>query len=176
VEGTLNTEQPDNQATELLNNQVPSNGAIQPSPEAEEHTSLTALFQKLTPKNRLFIMLIGEGRKTLQAYREAGYEGKDHAAYELRSYLGDVLEKYLAARGFDKATLMSEMSRLVALPISESVKEVDVKTKLKILSEFNKMIPKNEEKKDAKKITAIQINVGAPRTVTPPPGTTTIDV
>jgi hypothetical protein len=108
-------------------------------------------------------MLIGEGKRTLDAYRQAGYEGKDHAAYELRSYLGDVLEKYLAARGFDKPRLMSEMATLLDIPLDPSVKTMDVKTRMKLLSEFNKMLGRREGKSESKKFTAIQINVNPPK-------------
>ena len=45
------------------------------------------ILETLNPKQRLFLSLIMEGNKTVEAYNKAGYRGDEHAAYTLKTRL-----------------------------------------------------------------------------------------
>lgn len=97
--------------------------------------------RELTAKNRLFLQLLTEGKSTLQAYKEAGYKGNDHAAYQLRSDLKEELIKVLEGQGVDRAGLMLSLRNLISLPsIEEQIGRVQAKTKLQALGLLFKMV------------------------------------
>lgn len=129
---------------------------------ASESTSTPGNDRQLTPKNRLFLQLICDGKSTVDAYKQAGYKGDDHAAYEMRSYLGKELERVLAARGLDRANLMSALKELIDLPINDVQKSmgVSVKQRLAILKEWAKILP-NDTRDDRPKITPFILNLNA---------------
>ena len=111
--------------------------------------------RELTPKNRLFLQLLSEGKSTLEAYELAGYKGERHAAYQLRSDLKEELIKTLEGQGIDRAGLMFGVKQLLELPLRET--EISVKTKIDLLKLLAKVVPQPVET-DKPKITAFVVN------------------
>lgn len=117
-------------------------------------------FEDLTPQNRLFISLLLEGKKTVEAYRLAGYEGENTSAYQLKSRLNSEIAEMAEARGMSEADFLIEMGNLNELPVvdkdGDDVVSVTMDEKLRLLSLHQKVIAL--KKNPTKKITAIQIN------------------
>lgn len=118
--------------------------------------------RELTAKNRLFLSLLAEGKKTLEAYKLAGYKGNDHAAYQLRSDLKEELIKTLQGQGIDRAGLMLDVRKLIALPSNAEVSGIiDAKIKLSALNLLFKMVEsQTPSKEDKPRITAFIVNNG----------------
>jgi hypothetical protein len=116
----------------------------------------------LTPKNRLFLQLLSEGKKTLEAYKQAGYKGNDHAAYQLRSDLKEELVKVLEGQGVDRAGLMQGLKTLIDLPTKEEQEgTIPVKFKLHALNLLFKMVEASKPVSNERpKITAFIVNNG----------------
>ena len=116
--------------------------------------------KQLTPKNRLFLMLLSEGKSTIEAYRAAGYKGEDHAAYELRSYLKEELLKILEGKGISREGLLMEYARMKDLPLNQDT--INVREKMDILAKMSKLLPSADA--DSKpKITAFIIKPAEPK-------------
>jgi len=97
--------------------------------------------RELTAKNRLFLQLLTQGNSTLTAYREAGYKGSDHSAYQLRSDLKEELIKVLEGQGIDRAGLMLTLKNLIDRPTIEEVNgTILLKHKLTALNLLAKMV------------------------------------
>jgi len=73
----------------------------------------------LTRKARVFLELLCSGKKTVEAYRLAGYEGEDSAAYHLRSILRTQLMAMLKARGLSHEGIILELKHLAEAPSLE---------------------------------------------------------
>jgi hypothetical protein len=116
--------------------------------------------REITPKNRLFLSLLTSGKSTLEAYKEAGYKGNDHAAYQLRSDLKEELIKVLEGQGIDRAGLMLSLKQLIDQPTLEEVNgKVLLKHKLAALNLLFKMVEsQTPDKTDRPKITAFIVN------------------
>jgi hypothetical protein len=113
--------------------------------------------ERLTPKQQRFLELLAEGKKTIEAYYEAGYKGEIHAAYQLRSRLKEEMLTILEGQGFSKEGLVQELKKLAELPLMQAT--INVKEKLDILKTLTKLLP--QDRKDEKpRITAIVINTG----------------
>lgn len=110
---------------------------------------------KLTPKNRVFLEQLSQGKSTLEAYKLAGYQGEDHAAYELKSKLYKEFESYLLAKGLSKADMMLAVKDLIDLPIiNRNYKSL--KDHMKLIGMWMKMLPEQGSSKP--NITAFVIN------------------
>ena len=127
--------------------------SLTPSLKVNDTPSDQVKLDDLTPKNRLFLEYLGAGKPTVEAYKLAGYTGKDHSAYELRSYLGKYLEAYLAAKGLDRSRLISAFSELLDIPILKP-DFITVDMRLKLLKEASKFLPKADQA-DKPKITEV---------------------
>lgn len=128
---------------------------------ASEPSKALELKRELTPKNRVFLQLLSEGVKTLEAYKQAGYKGNDHAAYQLRSDLKEELIKVLEGQGIDRAGLMQSLAELISLPINDVQKSmgVSVKQRLSMLQLLFKMTEATKPThEDRPKITAFIVN------------------
>lgn len=114
----------------------------------------------LNPKQRVFLTLLLEGKKVVEAYKGAGYEGEPTAAYMLKSRLDRELVQLAEARGCSKGDLMNEIAGLNHLPVvgkdGEPVTGISMTHKLKVLALQQKVLEMN--KAQAPKVTAIQIN------------------
>lgn len=113
------------------------------------------LEDKLTPKNRVFLELLSQGKSTLEAYKLAGYVGEDHAAYELKSKLSKDFEAYLTAKGMSRADLMLAVKELIDLPVL-NLGYKTLKDQMKLLTMWLKMLPQESTNKPS--ITAFVIN------------------
>lgn len=98
--------------------------------------------RQLTTKNKSFLQHLANGRPTLEAYKLAGYNGEPHAAYELRYQLKAHLATLLEQGGFSRETVAIEVNKLMALPLSEEIKNVNFKQKLDLLRFMDKALPK----------------------------------
>lgn len=114
-----------------------------------------SLETKLTPKNRVFLELLSQGKSTLEAYRLAGYQGEDHAAYELKSKLSKDFEAYLTAKGLSRGDLMLAVKELIDLPVINPGYKT-MKDQMKLLTMWLKMLPVESNSKPS--ITAFVIN------------------
>lgn len=110
---------------------------------------------KLTSKNRCFLEFLSQGKNTLEAYKLAGYQGDDHAAYELKSKLSKDFEAYLTAKGLSRADLMLAVKKLIDLPIVNDEHKT-MKDQMKLLTMWLKMLPTESNNKPS--ITAFVIN------------------
>lgn len=119
----------------------------------ESHADLLA---NLTPRNRLFLWGVLEGKKVADAYREAGYEGDTHAAYVLKARLDKELAALAASRGVSHGDLLVEISKLNAIPLQVPVDGVSVNQKLRILALQDKVLERMKPEKPS--ITFLQIN------------------
>lgn len=113
------------------------------------------LSSKLTPKNRVFLDLLSQGKSTLEAYKLAGYQGEDHAAYELKSKLSKDFEAYLTAKGLSRGDLMLAVKGLIDLPVANRNYK-SLKDHMKLLGMWMKMLP--QESTNKPNITAFVIN------------------
>jgi hypothetical protein len=102
----------------------------------------------LTVKNRLFLEHLADGKAVIEAYRQAGYKGSYHAAYELKSQLKGELVKVLEAKGFSREGLAGEILKLNQLPLADVYKQgINLNQKLSILKLLNSALPKQAESK-----------------------------
>ena len=115
---------------------------------------------KLTTRARLFLELLSQGKDILLAYREAGYKGSSHAAYELKSSLKLDYAQLLNSKGFDIESLSQQILSLSQLPLSEIYKQgVNLDQKLKILQLHAKVLKDfRPERDDKKQITAFIVS------------------
>lgn len=113
------------------------------------------LESKLTPKNRVFLELLSQGKSTLEAYKLAGYQGEDHAAYELKSKLSKDFEAYLTAKGMSRGDLMLAVKELIDTPLHPLAGK-GIKDQIKLLTLWLKMLPNEQTNRPA--ITAFVIN------------------
>ena len=113
----------------------------------------------LNAKQRTFLALLVEGKKVVEAYRAAGYEGEAPAAYMLKSRLEKSLEDLAKARGCSKASLMTEIAQLNDLPVVDKagnpVTGISMAHKLKLLELQKKTL--DAEKPALPKVTAFNV-------------------
>lgn len=109
---------------------------------------LTSSNNGLTVKNRLFLEHLANGSAVVEAYKQAGYKGSYHAAYELKSQLKGELVKVLEAKGFSREGLASEILKLNQLPLADVYKQgINLNQKLSILKLLNSALPKEDTSK-----------------------------
>ena len=118
---------------------------------------------KLTTRARLFLELLSQGKDILVAYREAGYKGSSHAAYELKSSLRQDYAELLNAKGFGLESVSQQILELSKLPLRDIYKQgVNLQEKLKILTLHAKVLKDFQPEKDTKKaITAFIVTKSA---------------
>lgn len=110
--------------------------------------SLTTSNNGLTVKNRLFLEHLSNGLAVVEAYRQAGYKGSYHAAYELKSQLKGELVKILESKGFSREGLAAEVLKLNQIPLADVYKQgINLNQKLAILKLLNSALPKESEQK-----------------------------
>jgi hypothetical protein len=107
----------------------------------------------------------------LEAYRLAGYQGDDHAAYQLRSDLKMQLAQLLEEGGFSREQLGAEINRLNALPLDPSIKNVNFKQKLDLLRLMEKATAKTIPNGSKPAITPFIVAINKPEQVVLPPET-----
>lgn len=114
----------------------------------------------LTPKARVFIQLICDGLPVPDAYRKAGYDGKNnHAAYALKALLSKHLREALEARGFSMEGIATEILQLTKIPLIPR-EAVTLDEKIKILRLFASVMPRQERAATSPHVTAFIINRG----------------
>lgn len=132
------------------------------------------ILEALNPKQRLFLSLVLEGKKTPEAYKLAGYEGDDHAAYTLKTRLNKALSALAEARGMTRADLMVQVQNMMELPLirvdsggrAQPVDGITVDQWIKMAHLKEKILP---DRKERPNITAIQINLGEDKPKGPGP-------
>lgn len=120
----------------------------------------------LTAKNKSFLQHLAAGRPTIEAYKLAGYQGDNHAAYQLRSDLKQHLQVLLEQGGFSREQLGLEIKRLNELPLDPTIQNVNFKQKLDVLRLMEKAIPKEIGNGSKPVITPFIIAINKPETVT----------
>lgn len=126
----------------------------------------------LTSKNKLFLDYLTDGYSVVDAYKKAGYNGTNHAAYELKSYLSQELGPMLEAKGFTLEGLASDIEKLNRIPLHESAMNgVTLNQKINILRLKASCIPKQAAPGTNTSFTTINFNALAPKAKEP-----TIDV
>ena len=126
--------------------------------------------EELTPKQRLFITLLIEGKKPQDAYVKAGYEGDpSHAAYVLKSRLDKQITLMAMARGTTKADLITQMQQLHELPVVDGegapVKGISIQHKLRLIDLQNRILSGLQD--SGSDILGIQINFATEAPVKP---------
>ena len=128
----------------------------------ENKAPATLALGQLTARNRKFIAFLFQGLSSVDAYKAAGYKGKDHAAYVLRCEMRPYLEQYCEANGLDKAGLMVDLAKLGSLPVVDAsgqpLKNVTLAQKLKLMKLHKELA--DSSKHGATSITAIVIGRG----------------
>ena len=77
----------------------------------------STILETINPGNLKFLMLLLDGKSTTEAYKAAGYDGSDHAAYVMRSRLNKQLAALADSRGLDMAGLKQELLKVKNLPL-----------------------------------------------------------
>ena len=124
-----------------------------------------AILEALNPKQRLFLSLIMEGNKTVEAYNKAGYKGDEHAAYTLKTRLNKALHALAEARGMTRADLMVQVQHIMELPLirvdsqgkAQAAEGITVDQWIKLAHLKEKIVPDSKVRPN---ITAVQINFG----------------
>lgn len=132
--------------------EAPQNAQESVSSPVKQESGQVALLEHLTPKNRLFLHLLLEGKGTIEAYEAAGYSSTDpHAAYVLKSRLNKELEAMATARGCSRAHLMTEISKLNDLPVVSQIgvplTGLTANQKLKLLTLEEKVLESQKAEK-----------------------------
>lgn len=145
---------------------------IDPAPTALDKRPAKAAdpLEELTPKQRLFITLLIEGKKPQDAYVKAGYEGDpSHAAYVLKSRLDKQITLMAMARGTTKADLITQMQALHELPVVDNegkpVTGISMQHKLRLIAMQNTILSGLQD--SGSDILGIQINFGTETPVKP---------
>lgn len=159
---------------------ISETGAVSPQKEIEAAAPIgdsRSILEALNPKQRLFLSLIMEGNKTVEAYVKAGYKGDEHAAYTLKTRLNKALHALAEARGMTRADLMVQVQHIMELPLirvdsqghSQPADGITVDQWIKLAHLKEKIVP---DAKPRPSITAVQINFGDDKkaeVVVPPP-------
>ena len=135
-------------------------------PQLPEARSKHDILRDLTPKNRLFLMLLMEGCKIPEAHRKAGYDGSEAAAYMLKHELKEEYEALLEVEGVSRSGLMAQVKRLNELDLDDS--KISVKEKINLLKLLERMLPKEERSVEKPKITPIIINISDKKEISSP--------
>lgn len=133
-----------------------------------------------TPKQRLFVHLILQGKSTVEAHRLAGYKGSPHAAYELRSKLRAEIAAEAAARGVSADGVSADIAAMDELPVDVPEKGLSVDQKLKLIGLKHKVLSDRKEAgRDLaefvigkRPVEVVDAEVVAPETGVPPPKAT----
>ena len=134
------------------------NNLINPEPN---NSKVLNVLEELEPRQKLFLMLLLEGKKVVEAYQEAGYDGKEKAsAYQLKSRLNKQLEQLAIAKNMSKGDLLTQVSNLYELPVvdkqGQAITGITIQTKLRLLSLHNRILDNMTTSRP--NITAITIN------------------
>lgn len=128
---------------------------------------------ELTPKQRLFLMLLVEGVAPQDAYVKAGYDGDPkHASYQLKSRLDKQLTLMAVAHGMAKSDLILGMKKLNELPVvdKEGLPQSGISMQHKLrLMEMQLRVLDSIAERAPSEIMGIQINFGAENEDKPSP-------
>jgi hypothetical protein len=138
----------------------PETKALEPA--AGEASKKAVILKDLSRKSLVFLELLVAGYDTLKAYEMAGFKGKDHAAYQLKSDLRHHLTQLLEAHGVSRNDIKMEVLKLLKLPLSSSAAVVTFDEKLKLLKFMDKL---TESEPQTKTFTPFDINVSGNVTI-----------
>lgn len=127
----------------------------------KDNQLITAIDNKLNKRQWSFLQYIASGLKVTEAYKLAGFKGKNiDSAYLLNHRLKDKVNEILVNNGFNRNNFMVEVQKLIDLPILESQKlGVTVDQKIKILRLFKDSLPEQKTESNFTKFTIINGNV-----------------
>jgi len=109
---------------------------------------ITDIDTKLNKRQWSFLQYIASGLKVTEAYKLAGFKGKNiDSAYLLNHRLKDKINEILVNNGFNRNNFMVEVSKLLDLPLRDDQKQVSIDQKIKILRLFKDSLP--EQKKES---------------------------
>lgn len=112
-----------------------------------ENKEIKQLEEKLTDKNFKFIEALSKGLKVHEAYKLAGYKGKNkQQPYQLMHKLKGKIQEYLENNGFNKSRVAIELEKLLSLPLRDTEKEVTIDQRLRMIGLLNKSLPEVEKK------------------------------
>lgn len=104
----------------------------------------------LTDKQEKFIGFLLDGKKVVEAWKDAGYQGAELVdPYKLRKRLKEKISERIEA-DFNKENLKTELKKLMDIP-TESKESISVNQKAKLISIY-KDILKEEKAKESKPI------------------------
>ena len=100
----------------------------------------------LTKRARCFLELLMAGKKTVEAYKLAGYDGEEGAAYHLRFILREQLFEMLKARGMSREGIMMQLRKGLEDPSWEEANGVPLKfdQKLNLMKFLAKLTPEKD--------------------------------
>lgn len=114
----------------------------------KDNKLITDIDNKLNKKQWSFLQYIASGLKVTEAYKLAGFKGKNiDSAYLLNHRLKDKINEILVNNGFNRNNFMIEVGKLIDLPLREDQKQVSIDQKIKILRLFKDSLP--EQKKES---------------------------
>lgn len=138
---------------------APENKALEPV--AGEAPKKAVVLKDLSRKSLVFLELLVAGYDTLKAYGMAGFKGKEHAAYQLKSDLRHHLTQLLEAHGVSRNDIKTEVLKLLKLPMHTESVGFDQKLKLlKFMDTLTKAEPN-----EGKNYTPFDINVSGNVTI-----------
>jgi GMP synthase PP-ATPase subunit len=114
----------------------------------KDNQLITDIDNKLNKRQWSFLQYIAQGLKVTEAYKLAGFKGKNiDSAYLLNHRLKDKINEILVNNGFNRNNFMVEVSKLIDLPLRDDQKQVSIDQKIKILRLFKDSLP--EQKKES---------------------------
>jgi len=113
--------------------------------EDQKKELITSLDDKLTKRQWSFLQYITQGLKVTEAYKLAGFKGKNpDSAYLLNHRLKDKIKQILEFNGFNRNNFMVEMQGLLNLPLRDDQKQVTIDQKIKVLRLFKDALPEQK--------------------------------
>lgn len=124
-----------------------------------------SLIDTLTPQQLAFFVHLKRGNSVIEAYKKAGYEGNDHAAYQLKSRLNQQFSQFMQETSMHEADWLKRVNELLEKPVvryDQFGKVYDVPGLT--MDQYIKLLAIEQKRLEAKKnvskpqITAFQIN------------------
>lgn len=121
---------------------------------------ITSIDDKLTKRDWLFIEYRSKGLKVPEAYKLAGFKGKNpDSPYLLSCRLKDRLSQIIESNGFNRNEYMIQLSKILNLPLRDDQTSVTIEQKLKTLRLFKDSLPENKREATFTKFTIINNSV-----------------
>jgi len=122
----------------------------------KDNQLITSIDNKLTKRQWNFLKFIANGLKVTEAYKLAGFKGKNiNSAYLLNHRLKDKINEILINSGFNRNNFMVELGKLIDLPLRDDQKQVTIDQKIKILRLFKDSLPEQNNQVSFTKFTII---------------------